>query len=99
MALPRSGRLPLEARPEGRKAFTVLKSSEADCLIAFSVDRIARPPEDGDEWDTPLLIRGLAKLGKEIHTVNRGQLRTDIGGLLLALFDARSAGDERRKII
>jgi site-specific DNA recombinase len=94
-----SGATPIEARPHGREAFTLLKSSETDCLIAFSIDRIARPPEDGDEWDTPLLIRGLAKLGKGIHTVNRGELKTDFAGLLIAMLDARSAGDERRKII
>ena len=93
-----SGATPIEARPEGRKAFTMLKSSEADCLIAYSMDRIARPPEEGDEWDMPNLIRGLAKLGKELHTVNRGPLKTDFASLLIAMMDARSAGEERRKI-
>jgi site-specific DNA recombinase len=94
-----SGATPIEARPEGRKAFTLLKSGEADCLIAYAVDRLVRPPEDGDEWDTPILIRSLAKLGKELHTVDRGQLKTDLGGLLIAVLDSKSAGDERRKII
>lgn len=94
-----TGTVPIEARPEGRKAFTLLKSSDADCLIANETTRLARPPEDGDEWDTPLLIRGLAKSGKDIHTVQRGQLKTDLPSLLMALFDARSAGDEWRKII
>jgi len=94
-----SGATPIEARPEGRKAFAMLKSGEADCLIAYAMDRIARPPEDGDEWDTPLLIRGLARLGKELHTVNRGQLKTDFASLLVAMLDAKGAGEERRKII
>jgi len=94
-----TGTIPIEQRPEGGKAFAMLKSGEADCLIAYTMDRIARPPEDGDEWDTPLLIRGLARLGKELHTVSRGQLKTDFASLLIAMLDAKSAGDERRKII
>lgn len=94
-----SGATPIEKRPEGRKAFAMLKSGEADCLVAYAMDRLARPPEDGDEWDTPLLIRGLAKLGKELHTVERGQLKTDFASLLLAMLDSKSAGEERRKII
>ncbi len=94
-----SGATPIEARPEGRKAFTMLKSSGADCLVSYAMDRIARPDEDGDEWDMPLLIRGLAKLGKDLHTVERGQLKTDFASLLLAMLDAKGAGEERRKII
>jgi hypothetical protein len=50
----------------------MLRSGAADVLIAYRIDRIVRPPEDGDEWDMPILIRGLAKLGKEIHTLDRG---------------------------
>jgi site-specific DNA recombinase len=46
-----------------------------------------------------ILIRGLAKLGKEIHTLDRGQLKSDTIGMIISLLDAKSAGDERRKII
>jgi len=42
---------------------------------------------------------GLAKLGKDLHTVDRGQLKTDFASLLIAMLDAKSAGEERRKII
>lgn len=94
-----TGTVPIESRPEGRKAYDMLRNNQADVLIAYRIDRIVRPPEDGDEWDMPILIRGLAKLGKEIHTLDRGQLKTDFAGLLIAMLDARSAGDERRKII
>lgn len=94
-----SGATPIELRPEGRKAYNMLKMDKADCLIAYRVDRIARPPEDGDEWDIPVLIRGLAKLSREIHTVNRGQLKTDFASLLIALLDGKGAGEERRNII
>ncbi len=85
-----SGATPIEFRPEGSKAYTMLKSGAADAIIAFTIDRFVRPPQDGDEWDLPILIRGLAKLGKEIHTARRGKLNTNFADLLVALLDARS---------
>ncbi|CAG0934119.1 hypothetical protein TFLX_03343 [Thermoflexales bacterium] len=94
-----TGTVPIEMRPEGTKAFAMLHSGLADVLVCYSMDRLARPPEDGDEWDMPVLIRGLAKTKKEIHTVKRGQLKTDFASLLIAMLDARGAGEERRKII
>ncbi|NTU64135.1 MAG: recombinase family protein, partial [Chloroflexi bacterium] len=94
-----TGAVPLETRPDGRKAYDLLRSGGADVLIAYRIDRIVRPPEDGDEWDMPVLIRGLAKLGKEIHVCNRGELKTDFASLLIAMLDARKAGEERRDIV
>jgi site-specific DNA recombinase len=94
-----TGTVPIEMRPEGKKAFTMLKQDEADVLVCYTIDRLVRPPEDGDEWDLPILIRGLAKLNKELHTVDRGKRDTSFAGLLIAMLDAKSAGDERRKII
>jgi site-specific DNA recombinase len=91
-----SGATPIEFRPEGAKAYAMLKSNQADAIIAYTIDRFVRPPEDGDEWDLPVLIRGLAKLGKEIHTVRRGKLNTSFADLLIAMLDARKAGEERR---
>lgn len=94
-----SGATPIELRPEGRKAYEMLARGEADALIVYRVDRLVRPPEDGDEWDIPILIRGLAKVGREIHTIDRGKLETSFAGLLIAVLDGKSAGDERRKIM
>ena len=93
-----SGATPIEFRPEGKKAYAMLQTGGADVIIAYTIDRFVRPPEDGDEWDMPILIRGLAKLGKEIHTVRRGKLNTNFADLLIALLDARKAGEERRDI-
>ena len=93
-----SGATPIEHRPEGRKAYAMLQSGEADVIIAYTIDRFVRPPEDGDEWEMPILIRGLAKLGKEIHTCDIGKLKTDFVSLLLVVLGAKSAGEERRKI-
>jgi site-specific DNA recombinase len=94
-----TGTVPIEFRPEGKKAFDLLRAGEADAIIVYTMDRLVRPPEEGDEWDTPVLIRSLAKLGKEIHTTDDGQLKTDFASLLIAMLRAKSAGDERRKII
>jgi site-specific DNA recombinase len=94
-----TGTVPIEQRPEERKAYTMLTSAEADVLIVYSVDRLVRPPEDGDEWDILILIRGLAKVGKELHTVEGGKIETTFVGLLVAVVCGKSAGDERRKII
>lgn len=94
-----TGTVPIEARPAGRRAVELLEAGQADALVTFRMDRIARPPDDGDEWEIPGLIRRLAKLGREIHTVNRGQLGTSFAELLLAVLDARGAGEERRSLL
>jgi len=94
-----TGTVPIEQRPEGRAAYAMLSSGDADALIVYRMDRLVRPPEENDEWDIPVLIRSLAKLGREIHTVDRGKLETSFAGLLSAVLDGKGAGDERRKII
>ena len=94
-----TGTIPLERRPEGRKVYAMLSGNQADVIVAYTVDRLVRPPEEGDEWDFPVLIRGLALLDKEIHTCDIGKLKTDFASLLIAMLGAKGAGDERRKII
>jgi site-specific DNA recombinase len=37
-----TGSTPIEQRPEGGKAFAMLKSGQADCLIAYAMDRLSR---------------------------------------------------------
>jgi site-specific DNA recombinase len=91
-----TGTVPLEARPQGRQAYNLLRHGEADALIVYRVDRLVRPPEDGDEWDMPILVRSLAKLGKEIHVCDVGQIKTDFVSLLLPVLKARDAGTDRR---
>ncbi len=94
-----TGTVPIEERPEGSKVYAMLKNGEADVLIADDMSRIARPKEEGDEWEVIVLIRGLAKLKKEIHTCARGKLGTSFAELLMAVFDARTAGEGRRQMI
>jgi site-specific DNA recombinase len=93
-----SGATPIEARPEGRVAYDMLSRGVADVLIVYRIDRLVRPPEDGDEWDMPILIRSLAKAGREIHTLDLGRIETSFAGLLIAMLDGNNAGEEGRKI-
>jgi DNA invertase Pin-like site-specific DNA recombinase len=52
-----TGTVPIESRPEGRKANEMLRSNQADVLIAYRIDRIVRPPEEGDEWGMPMVYQ------------------------------------------
>ncbi len=94
-----TGTVPIEQRPEGRKAYDMLKRGAAGGLLVWRMNRLARPLDDGDEWAIPPLVQGLAKLGKEIHICDRGQIRTDFASLLIALLDARESGNDRRAIL
>ena len=94
-----TGTTPIEERPEGAKAYEMLSEGAADALIVLSMDRLVRPPEEGDEWAIALLIRGLSKLGKEIHTVKRGKIGVSFADILIAVLDAKSAGDWRRGLL
>jgi len=44
-----TGAVPLETRPEGKRAYDLLRNGGADVLIAYRIDRIVRPLEDGTE--------------------------------------------------
>jgi site-specific DNA recombinase len=94
-----TGTVPIELRPEGGKAFAMLISGVADALIVCSIDRLVRPKEDGDEWDIPIMVRGLAKTGKEIHCADTGKIDNSFVGLLCAVFGGKGVGDERRRIL
>ncbi len=94
-----TGTVPIEQRPEGRKAYDMLKRGAADGLIVWRMNRLARPKDDGDEWSIPPLVQGLAKLGREIHICDRGQIKTDFASMLIALLDARESGNDRRAIL
>lgn len=94
-----TGTVPIEERPQGGKAIAVLRRKEADALVVYTIDRLARPPLEGDEWDTPNLIRSLAKLGIEIHTVDRGKIKATFVDLLIALIDSQVSGKERRSLL
>ncbi|CAG0961849.1 hypothetical protein ANRL3_00928 [Anaerolineae bacterium] len=91
-----TGTVPLEQRPKGSLVYKMLADNVADVLVVFMMDRLVRPPEEGDEWDIAILVRGLAKLKKEIHRTDRGRIGTSFADLLIAVIDAKSAGDERR---
>ena len=94
-----TGTVPIEQRPEGSKAYAMLKRGAADGVLVWKMNRLVRPLEEGDEWALPPLIQGLAKLGKEIHICDRGQIGTDFAGLLIAVIDGRESGNDRRAIL
>jgi site-specific DNA recombinase len=94
-----TGTVPIEERPEGGRAYPWLTSGKAHLLTVFSIDRLVRPKEDGDEWDIPILIRGLARAGKAIHTTKGGEIEPTFVGLLTAVIGGKAAGDERRTIL
>jgi DNA invertase Pin-like site-specific DNA recombinase len=73
-----TGTVPFEQRPEGSKAYNMLKSGAADGVLVWKMNRLARPLDAGDEWAIPPLVQGLAKLGKEIHICDRGQIKTEV---------------------
>ena len=93
-----SGATPLEQRPEGKKAHRMLTQDQADVLIGYTIDRLVRPPEEGDEILFLTLIHSLNKTGKQIHATDTGQLKMDFVSLMTAMLKASAAGDERRKI-
>ena len=94
-----TGTVPIEQRPEGRKAYDMLKSGVADGVLVWKMNRLARPLDAGDEWAIPPLVQGLAKLNREIHICDRGQIKTDFASLLIALLDARESGNDRRALL
>jgi site-specific DNA recombinase len=94
-----TGTVPIEHRPEGGKAYELLQSDSADAIIVHRASRLYRPANEGDEFKTPLMIQSLAELKKEIHTCNHGKIETTFSDLLVALFEFKFAGDERRAIM
>jgi site-specific DNA recombinase len=95
-----TGTVQFERRPEGRKAYQMLKDGRADVLIAGRVNRLVRPKDEGDELDLLILIRNVMRMGGELHTVDNGKLDvSSFGGGIQALYEGRKAGDDRRQLI
>jgi site-specific DNA recombinase len=94
-----TGTVPIEQRPEGSRVFELLKCGDADALVVEEMSRLVRPKDEGDEWDVSSLIKGLAKLGREIHATNRGKIGLSFAEMLIAVFDAKQAGDARRDLL
>lgn len=94
-----TGTVLIEQRPEGSKAYAMLERKEAEALVVFSVDRLCRPKEEGDEIDVPWLVRALKRIGCEVHTVGKGRIEVSTIGFFTAYLEGMAAGDERRKIL
>ncbi len=94
-----TGTVPIDERPEGRKAFEMIGRGEADVLLAGRMDRLVRPPDEGDEWEIIDLIKSLAKIDVEIHIASKGRQGTTFIELLTAVIEAKIAGDARRSLL
>jgi site-specific DNA recombinase len=94
-----TGTVPIEQRPEGKRVFEILRGGDADAMVVEEMSRLVRPKDEGDEWDISSLIKGLAKLGKGIHATNRGAIGLSFAEMLMAVFDAKQAGDVRRELL
>jgi len=94
-----TGTVPIEQRPEGQRVFEILRRGDADAVVVEEMSRLVRPKDEGDEWDISSLIKGLAKLGKGIHATNRGPIGLSFAEMLIAVFDAKQAGDARREFL
>ncbi len=88
-----SGAIPVADRPGGRRVYDMLRSGQADVVVQYTMDRVAR-----DKREYPLeyllFLDDIKKAGAELHFVDTG--RSDGG--ILDLFKAWQASDERRKI-
>lgn len=94
-----TGTVLIQQRPEGSKAYAMLERKEAEALVVFSVDRLYRPKEEGDEIEVPWLVRALKRVGCEVHTVGKGRIEVSTIGFFTAYLEGMAAGDERRKIL
>ncbi len=94
-----TGAIPIAERPEGKKAHALLIHGQADVLVAYTIDRLVRPPEEGDEVLLLSLVHSLNKTGKQIHTADRGQLKMDFVSLMTVMLEANRVGEERRKVV
>jgi site-specific DNA recombinase len=88
-----SGSIPVVDRPGGARVYDMLRKSQADVVIQYTIDRTAR-----DKREYPieflLFLRDVQDLGAELHFVDTG--KSDGG--ILDLFRAWQAAEERRKI-
>lgn len=95
-----TGSVSIQDRPKGAQVFAMLESGEASVLVVTRIDRLARPKNEGEEFNVPPMIMELAERGIEIHTVAQGgKIKTDFGSLLMALIRSKESGDERRLIL
>ena len=68
-------------------------------IIVYTMDRLVRPPEDGDEWDSRTnLITGAGRIRRFTLSIEDNSRPTSPAHPL-PCWMLKSAGDERRKII
>lgn len=87
-----TGAKPIGQRPEGKKAWIMLRSGGADGLIVWNVSRLGR-----DLVDALTAVRDIIQNGYVIHVVDIGEIKSETD--IKLVIDAWDAHKERLKII
>ncbi len=86
-----SGATAIAERPEGKRLWAMLKSREADAVIAYQVDRLSR-----DIVDLLATVKALLLSGIEVHATDIGRV-TSYNDIVLVIKGWQGT-DEREKI-
>lgn len=92
-----TGSVPIGERPEGARLMADLLKGKANVLILENASRLHRPKGEGYEAEVAVVFNTLQKAGVELHTTDRGHVKTFLD-LLVLLLDSMAAGQEYRQI-
>lgn len=92
-----SGVYPLEDRPGGRQLLAM--AAQIDAVIVYRLDRLGRP--DFATWDYGFvmnIISQLAQLGVQVHDIENGPIRNNLGDITMAFIKSLVSAEERKAI-
>jgi len=87
-----SGATPIAERPEGKKMTAMVKSRQADAVVAYQVDRLSR-----DIVDLLATVRIWIRAGIEVHACDIGKIESELD--IVLVIKGWQGSDERKKII
>ncbi|MBI5304002.1 MAG: recombinase family protein [Chloroflexi bacterium] len=87
-----SGATPIAERPEGKKMAALIKSRQADAVVAYQVDRLSR-----DIVDLLATVRIWIRAGIEVHACDIGKIESELD--IVLVIKGWQGSDERKKII
>lgn len=87
-----SGATPIAERPEGKKMAAMVKSRQADAVVAYQVDRLSR-----DIVDLLATVRIWIRAGIEVHACDIGKIESELD--IVLVIKGWQGSDERKKII
>jgi site-specific DNA recombinase len=86
-----TGAKPIAERPEGKKLIAILKTGQADTIIAYQVDRLSR-----DIVDLLVTVRQWLRAGIEVHACDVGKIESELD--IVLVIKGWQGSDERKKI-